>query len=158
MRERDRQRGEEKRREEKRRKEKKRKEKERKRERGISNFAWAPNNTTSSFTDKALIFASRVRYTKTKMIWAAGRRPRYLRACYPTKVQEKLNSIKVLRNQKLQETDFYALSDVTMSSEMSTYRQKMRDLPQDFTTESEYDTLLARDENGNLTHTVWSKP
>ena len=75
-----------------------------------------------------------------------------------TKVQEKLNSIKVLRNQKLQETDFYALSDVTMSSEMSTYRQKMRDLPQDFTTESEYDTLLARDENGNLTHTVWSKP
>jgi len=75
-----------------------------------------------------------------------------------TKVQEKLNSIKLLRNEKLKETDFYALSDVTMSSEMSTYRQKMRDLPQDFTTESEYDTLLARDENGNLTHTVWSKP
>ena len=70
----------------------------------------------------------------------------------------KLTEIKSIRNQKLQETDFYALSDVTMSSEMSTYRQKMRDLPQDYTTEDEYDLLLARDEQGNLTHSVWSKP
>ena len=70
----------------------------------------------------------------------------------------KLAEIKKERNQKLQETDFYALSDVTMSSEMSTYRQKMRDLPQDYTTEDEYDLLLARDEQGNLTHSVWSKP
>ncbi len=33
------------------------------------------------------------------------------------------------RNAKLAETDFYALSDVTMSSEMTTYRQALRDLP-----------------------------
>ena len=33
------------------------------------------------------------------------------------------------RNQKLAETDFYALSDVTMSSDMQTYRQNLRDLP-----------------------------
>ena len=70
----------------------------------------------------------------------------------------KLAEIKKERNQKLQETDFYALTDVTMSSEMSTYRQKMRDLPQDYTTEDEYDLLLARDEQGNLTHSIWSKP
>ena len=70
----------------------------------------------------------------------------------------KLSQIKQIRNQKLQETDFYALSDVTMSSEMSTYRQALRDIPQDYTTEDEYDLLLARDEQGNLTHTVWSKP
>ena len=70
----------------------------------------------------------------------------------------KLAEIKKERNQKLQETDFYALSDVTMSDAMSTYRQKMRDLPQDYTTEDEYDLLLARDEQGNLTHSVWSKP
>ena len=69
----------------------------------------------------------------------------------------KLAEIKKERNQKLQETDFYALSDVTMSSEMSTYRQKMRDLPQDYS-EEQYSDLLARDEQGNLTHTVWSKP
>ena len=33
------------------------------------------------------------------------------------------------RNAKLAETDFYALSDVTMSSAMTTYRQALRDLP-----------------------------
>ena len=70
----------------------------------------------------------------------------------------KLTEIKQIRLERLKETDFYALSDVTMSSEMSTYRQKMRDLPQDYTTEDEYDLLLARDEQGNLTHSVWSKP
>lgn len=36
---------------------------------------------------------------------------------------------RVTRNAKLAETDFYALSDVTMSSEMTTYRQALRDLP-----------------------------
>ena len=33
------------------------------------------------------------------------------------------------RNQLLAETDFYALSDVTMSEAMATYRQDLRDLP-----------------------------
>ena len=33
------------------------------------------------------------------------------------------------RNTKLAETDFYALSDVTMSDAMKTYRQALRDLP-----------------------------
>ena len=70
----------------------------------------------------------------------------------------KLEDIKDMRLARLQETDFYALSDVTMSSEMSTYRQKMRDLPQDYTTEDEYDLLLARDEQGKLTHSIWEKP
>ena len=40
--------------------------------------------------------------------------------------------LKVLRNKRnqlLAETDFYALSDVTMSDEMKTYRQALRDLP-----------------------------
>ena len=34
-----------------------------------------------------------------------------------------------IRNNILAETDFYALSDVTMSSDMQTYRQNLRDLP-----------------------------
>tara|TARA_B100000959_G_C14624625_1_gene477642 strand:- start:178 stop:468 length:291 start_codon:yes stop_codon:yes gene_type:complete len=38
------------------------------------------------------------------------------------------------RNQLLSESDFYALSDVTMSVEMQTYRQKLRDLPAGLTT------------------------
>ena len=33
------------------------------------------------------------------------------------------------RNRRLAATDFYALSDVTMSSDMQTYRQNLRDLP-----------------------------
>ena len=33
------------------------------------------------------------------------------------------------RNRLLAETDFYALSDVTMSSDMTNYRQALRDLP-----------------------------
>ena len=33
------------------------------------------------------------------------------------------------RNRLLAETDFYALSDVTMSDDMKTYRQNLRDFP-----------------------------
>ena len=33
------------------------------------------------------------------------------------------------RNKLIQATDFYALSDVVMTSEMTTYRQALRDLP-----------------------------
>ena len=33
------------------------------------------------------------------------------------------------RNQLLADTDYLALSDVTLSSEMTTYRQALRDLP-----------------------------
>ena len=74
-----------------------------------------------------------------------------------TKVQEKLNSVRFIRNLKLKETDFYALSGVTMPEARSTYRQTLRNIPQDYTTEDEYDLLLARDDDGNLTHTVWSE-
>ena len=35
---------------------------------------------------------------------------------------------RITRNTKLSDTDFYALSDVTMSSEMQTYRQALRDI------------------------------
>ena len=70
----------------------------------------------------------------------------------------KLTKIKQIRLEKLIETDFYALQDVTMSNEMKTWRQSLRDIPANHTTEEAYDLLLARDENGNLTHSVWSKP
>jgi hypothetical protein len=72
--------------------------------------------------------------------------------------ERKLKEIKQIRLQKLQETDYYALQDVTMSNEMKAWRLNLRNIPQDYTTEEEYDLLLARDENGNLTHSVWSKP
>tara|TARA_R100000353_G_scaffold43876_1_gene35247 strand:- start:37 stop:324 length:288 start_codon:yes stop_codon:yes gene_type:complete len=46
-------------------------------------------------------------------------------------------SIEVLRDKRndlLAETDFYALSDVTMSPEMETYRQELRDITNGLTT------------------------
>ena len=39
-------------------------------------------------------------------------------------------SLRQNRNRLLAETDFYALSDVTMSDDMKTYRQELRDLPE----------------------------
>ena len=40
-----------------------------------------------------------------------------------------LATLRVTRNRLLAETDFYALSDVTLSGAMETYRQDLRDLP-----------------------------
>ena len=40
-----------------------------------------------------------------------------------------LAGLRQRRNQLLAETDFYALSDVTLSDDMTTYRQALRDLP-----------------------------
>ena len=39
-------------------------------------------------------------------------------------------NLRSRRNRLLAETDFYALSDVTMSDDMKTYRQELRDLPE----------------------------
>ena len=38
-------------------------------------------------------------------------------------------SLRSKRDNLLAATDFYALSDVTMSNDMKTYRQELRDLP-----------------------------
>ena len=72
--------------------------------------------------------------------------------------ERKLEQIKEMRLQKLQETDWMAMSDNTMSSDWIAKRQSWRDIPQNNSTEAEYEALLARDEDGNLTHNVWSKP
>ena len=76
----------------------------------------------------------------------------------PSQATKKLAEIKEIRLKKLKETDYLALSDTTLSVAMSDYRQGMRDIPQDNTTEEQYDLILARDEQGNLTHAIWSKP
>ena len=39
-----------------------------------------------------------------------------------------MTNLRQDRNRKLAETDFYALSDVTMSEDMTTYRQNLRDI------------------------------
>ena len=70
----------------------------------------------------------------------------------------KLAEIKSIRLQKLIETDYLANSDVTMPDNVKTWRQTLRDLPANHTDEAAYDALLARDSDGNLTNSVWSKP
>ena len=39
-------------------------------------------------------------------------------------------NLRSRRNRLLADTDYYALSDVTMSDDMKTYRQELRDLPE----------------------------
>ena len=76
----------------------------------------------------------------------------------PKVKEQKLEQVRLIRNQKLAETDYLGVSDNTMSSDWVAKRKSWRDIPQDFTTESQYDLLLARDSDGELTHTIWSKP
>ena len=73
-------------------------------------------------------------------------------------VPRKLAYIKELRLQKLIETDYLANSDVTMPDNIKTWRQSLRDIPSNHTDEDAYDLLLARDSDGKLTHSIWSKP
>lgn len=69
----------------------------------------------------------------------------------------KLKDIKKFRLQRLIATDYLAMSDNVLSDDMKNFRKKMRDIPQDYSADK-YDELLATDSNGNLTHSVWSKP
>ena len=57
--------------------------------------------------------------------WAAGR--------FDRDISELRND----RNRKLSSTDWYALSDVVMSQDMTDYRQALRDLPAGLTTVEE---------------------
>jgi|TARA_R100000084_G_scaffold107808_1_gene68834 hypothetical protein len=68
----------------------------------------------------------------------------------------KLQKIKNIRLDKLIETDWWVLRG-NMTDAQTQYRQKLRDIPADYDS-SKYDALLARDSEGQLTHTVWTKP
>jgi len=64
-----------------------------------------------------------------------------------------LANLREQRNVKLAETDIWGLSDLTMSSEMTTYREKLRNLP------AEYDTSDSSALAENLSNLVWpTKP
>ena len=53
----------------------------------------------------------------------------------------QLEKLREERNQLLAETDFYALSDVTMSEDMTTYRQNLRDITEGLTTVEEVEAV-----------------
>ena len=52
-----------------------------------------------------------------------------------------LARLRAKRNALLAETDFYALSDVTMSEDMTTYRQNLRDITEGLTTVEEVEAV-----------------
>ena len=60
---------------------------------------------------------------------------------------EPMRVLREERNRKLAQTDWRASSDLTLSSEWTTYRQALRDLPSTATP-----TL---DEDGNLQNVTW---
>tara|TARA_R100000900_G_scaffold60786_1_gene48870 strand:+ start:349 stop:666 length:318 start_codon:yes stop_codon:yes gene_type:complete len=70
----------------------------------------------------------------------------------------KLTQIKEIRLEKLQETDWWVISE-QITDAQKTWRQNLRNLPQDYTDEASYDLLLARDpDTKELTHSIWNKP
>lgn len=75
----------------------------------------------------------------------------------PSEDDLKIKGIRIIRNRFLQETDHYALNDNTLTDAIKTFRKTMRDIPQDYSADK-YDELLARDSDGELTHSIWSKP
>ena len=59
----------------------------------------------------------------------------------PSDFDIAMKNLRNKRNKLLAETDFYANSDVTMSSEMTTYRQELRDITNGLTTVAEVDAV-----------------
>ena len=72
-------------------------------------------------------------------------------------LKRKLNYVRKHRQKFLDDSDWWVLRG-NITDAQTQYRQKLRDIPQDYTTEDEYDLLLARDEQGQLTHSIWEKP
>jgi hypothetical protein len=52
-----------------------------------------------------------------------------------------LNLLRIKRNNLLKDTDHYALSDQTLSDDMRTYRQSLRDITNGLTTKAEVDAV-----------------
>ena len=73
------------------------------------------------------------------------------------KPNRQLRTIKRERLERLKATDWMANSDVTMPSYIKTWRQSLRDIPANYDS-SKYDELLARDDKGIYTHSIWTQP
>ena len=60
-----------------------------------------------------------------------------------------LAQIRSVRLGMLQETDYFGMSDVTMSSDMKTYRQALRDITNGLDTVEKTRTKLEQDSDGS---------
>ena len=72
----------------------------------------------------------------------------------------QLAEIRKIRNRKLTETDWKVISAKEKGTNLTTsfknWRDNLRNIPADYDS-SKYDELLATDDDGNLTHSVWSE-
>tara|TARA_Y100000114_G_scaffold150023_1_gene164969 strand:+ start:1860 stop:2198 length:339 start_codon:yes stop_codon:yes gene_type:complete len=73
-----------------------------------------------------------------RIVWGAGTEEiskEDIKAKFPeAEFKIALNDLRMQRTRLLQETDWYALSDVTMADNMKTYRQALRDITNGLTT------------------------
>ena len=53
-----------------------------------------------------------------------------------------MEDLRIKRNRLLQETDFHAASDRTMSADMTTYRQELRDITDGITTVAQANAVV----------------
>jgi len=60
----------------------------------------------------------------------------------PTPFEKAIKILREDRNKLLAETDYLALSDNTMSEEMKTYRQDLRDITEGLTTVEEVEAVV----------------
>ena len=56
--------------------------------------------------------------------------------------EEAMQELRAERNSKLAETDYLALSDQTLSADMTTYRQNLRDITNGLTTVEEVNAVV----------------
>jgi len=57
-------------------------------------------------------------------------------------LDQAMADLRAKRNQLLQDTDFHALSDNTMSADMTTYRQELRDITDGITTVAQANAVV----------------
>jgi len=53
-----------------------------------------------------------------------------------------MSTLRAKRNKLLQDTDFYGMSDNTMSADMTTYRQELRDITSGITTVAQANAVV----------------
>ena len=62
-------------------------------------------------------------------------------ASVPSEFDIAMENLRAKRNRLLAETDHYALSDQTLSDDMRTYRQSLRDITNGLTTKAQVDAV-----------------
>ena len=63
-------------------------------------------------------------------------------ASRPSEFDMAMEDLRAKRNNLLKETDHYALSDQTLSNDMRTYRQDLRDITEGLTTVEEVNAVV----------------